>query len=257
MHPADPDQPASRRAREAVIAARGMVRAAPGDPEMHFLLARVLTTARQFGDARIAVENGLALAPDSTIGLLTLADLERSVGHRDAAHRSARAALVQDPSDPYGRWLMAMLDAERLNVRRSLRTLQGIRSPDLTWPVRGLLSALGGWLGPAALLVLVAALAALRWQPVALPARILGALFAAVVAGFTLRVLVPAGRVPWRALRLLPRSRRRAVRSAVVTAAVMVALLLGYAVTGAWWLLLPSIAGAPAQWWLRRRAAPA
>jgi tetratricopeptide (TPR) repeat protein len=232
------------RDKDAIAAAGAAVRLEPHRPGGHLVLARALASDRRFAEARTAARHGLSLAPQSVECLLTVADVERGAGNRGAAEEAARAALALDPSSAYGRWLLAMLDAERLRVGRSMRALHDVARenparPDvisMTWPVRSLLSALRRWLAVAVVLVAVCALAAAWWSPAAPIGRILAGLFAAVVAGFAVRVLIPAGRMPWRCLRLVPLLLRRATRGGVVTVAVLVALLLGYAVTGRWWL---------------------
>jgi tetratricopeptide (TPR) repeat protein len=246
------------RDQDAMVAAGEAVRLAPQQPAGHLVLARALAAARRFPEARAAARTGLALAPHSVEGLLTLADVERDAGDREAAEEAVRAALALDPENALGRWLLAMLDAERLRVGRSLRALHDIARehparPDvisLTWPVRSLLSALRRWFAAAILLVVAVVVVAIWWPPAALGARILAALFAAVVAGFALRVLIPAGRLPWRCLRLVPRLLRRATRAAVVTVVVQVLLLSSYAVTGRWWLAVLALASVPVLWGL-------
>jgi tetratricopeptide (TPR) repeat protein len=246
------------RDEDAVVAAGEAVRLAPHEPAGQLVLARALAAGRRFAEARAAARNGLALAPRSVEGLLTLADVERDAGGREAAEEAARAALALDPENAYGRWLLAMLDAERLRVGRSVRALHDLARenpahPDvisLTWPVRSLLSALRRWFAAAVLVVVVAVLVAAWWPPAALGGRILAALFAAVVAGFAVRVLIPAGRLPWRCLRLVPRLLRHATHAAMVTVVVMVALLSGYAVTGRWWLPVLALAAVPVLWGL-------
>ena len=220
------------------------------------MLARALAAGRHFAEARAAARHGLGLDPRSVEGLLTLADVERDAGGRDAAEQAARAALAIEPTNAYGRWLLAMLDAERLQVGRSMRALGDVARenparPDvisMTWPIRSLLSALRRWFAAAIVLVAVCTLVATGWPPAAIAGRILAGLFAAVVAGFAVRVLIPAGRLPWRCLRLVPRLLRRATRAAMVTVAVMVALLTGYAVTGRWWLPVLALAAVPVLW---------
>lgn len=232
------------RERDAIAAAGAAVRLEPQRPGGHLVLARALASDRRFGEARTAARHGLSLAPHSLEGLLTVADVERDAGNRVAAEEAARAALALDPANPYGRWLIAMLDAERLRVGRSMRALHDVARenpahPDvisLTWPIRSLLSALRRWLSVAVVLVAVCALAAASWSPAAPIGRILAGLFAAVVAGFAIRVLTPAGRMPWRCLRLMPGRLRRATAGGAVTVAMLVALLAGYAATGRWWL---------------------
>ncbi|GAA3921208.1 tetratricopeptide repeat protein [Actinoplanes auranticolor] len=246
------------RDQDAVAAAGEAVRLTPHEPAGHLVLARALAAGRRFAEARASARHGLALAPRSVEGLLTLADVERDAGNRDAAEEAARAALAIEPANAYGRWLLAMLDAERLRVGRSLRALHDVARenparPDvisMTWPIRSLLSALRRWFAAAVLLVVAGTLAAAWWPPAALGSRILAALFATVVAGFALRVLIPAGRLPWRCLRLVPGLLRRAARAAMVTVGVMVALLLAYAVTGHRWPAVLALAAVPVLWGL-------
>jgi len=243
---------------DAVVAAGEAVRLAPHEPAGHLVLARALAAGRSFADARAAARHGLALAPRSVEGLLTLAEVERNAGGRAAAEEAARAALAIDPANAYGRWLLAMLDAERLRVGRSMRALRDVARenparPDvisMTWPIRSLLSALRRWFAVAVLLVAAGALVAVWWPPAGTGGRILAGLFAAVVAGFAARVLIPAGRLPWRCLRLVPWLLRRAARGAMVTVGVMVALLIGYAVTGRWWAAVLALAAVPVLWGL-------
>jgi hypothetical protein len=157
---------------------------------------------------------------------------------------AARAALAIDPANAYGRWLIAMLDAERLRVRRSMRALRDVARdnparPDvvsMTWPIRGVLGGLRRGLAVGGALVCVLLLAAIPWPRLDDFARILAAVLAAVLAGFALRVLVPAGRLPWRCLRLVPRLTRRATVAGLVTVLLAIALLIAHASTG-WWPL--------------------
>jgi tetratricopeptide (TPR) repeat protein len=241
---------------DAVVSAGEAVRLAPHEPAGHLVLARALAAGRRFAEARAAARQGLGLDPRSVEGLLTVADVERDAGGREAAEEAARAALAIEPTNAYGRWLLAMLDAERLRVGRSMRALgdmarENPARPDvisMTWPIRSLLSALRRWFAVAIVLVAIGTLTAMWWPPAALGSRILAGLFAAVVAGFAARVLIPAGRLPWRCLRLVPWLLRRATRGAMVTVAVMVALLIGYAVTGRWWLPVLALAAVPVLW---------
>jgi len=244
------------RDEDAVGAAGEAVRLAPLEPAGHLVLARALAAGRRFPEARAAARHGLGLDPRSVEGLLTLADVERDAGGREAAEQAARAALAIEPENAYGRWLLAMLDAERLRVGRSMRALRDVARenparPDvisMTWPIRSLLSALRRWFAAAVVLVAIGTLVATWWSPAATGARILAGLFAAVVLGFAVRVLIPAGRLPWRCLRLVPRLLRSATRAAMVTVAVMVALLIGYAVSGRWWLPVLALAAVPVLW---------
>ncbi|MEV4640529.1 tetratricopeptide repeat protein [Actinoplanes sp. NPDC049548] len=241
------------RDADAIAAAREAARLAPQEPAGHLVLARALAGAGRHDEARAAARHGLSLAPQSVAALLTVADVERRAGRRQEAERAAREALAIDPESAYGRWLLAMLDAERLRVGRSLRALREVARDDparpdvisMTWPVRSLLSALRRWLPAAVALVAVVAFAARWWAPAAGASRLLAALFAAVVAGFALRVLVPAGRLPWRCLRLVPGPLRRVTVGRAVTVVAMVALLCAYAMTGLGLILIPALVAAP------------
>jgi tetratricopeptide (TPR) repeat protein len=248
------------RAPEAVAAAEQAVRLAPSRAAGHLVLARALVAARDTGRARAVAAHGLSLDPASVPALLTVADVERVAGDREAATVAARAALAREPSSAYGRWLMAMLDAERLRVRRSMRGLREVAREDpgrpdllsMTWPVRGVLDGLRRGVAVGAGLVVVVLLLA-RWWPavgsLAQPfARMLAGVLAAVLAGFAARVLIPAGRLPWRCLRLLPPAPRRAVRAGLVTAVAAVGSLVAFAATGWWPFALLALLAAPALW---------
>ena len=244
------------RSADAVAAAEEAVRLDPLDPGGHLVLARALAAHRDLDRARAAATHGLSLAPGSVEGLLTVAEVERDAGHRDEATAAARAALAVDPANAYGRWLIAMLDAERLRVRRSMHGLRDVARdnparPDvlaMTWPIRGVLSGLRRGLVAGAVLICALLVAAQWWPPVEDFARVLSAVVAAVLTGFAARVLAPAGRLPWRCLRLVPRLTRRATVAGLVTAGVAVVLLVAHALTG-WWLLAAlALAAAPVLW---------
>lgn len=245
------------RAREAVTAAEEAVRLAPFDPGGHLVLARALAAAHELDRARAVATHGLSLDPRSVEGLLTVAEVERGAGNREAATGAARAALAVQPANPYGRWLLAMLDAERLNVRRSMRALRDVARDhparadivSLTWPIRGVLGGLRrGLAASAALICVLAPVAHWWWPPADTFARILSAALGAVMAGFAARVLIPAGRLPWRCLRLLPRLMRRAGVTALVLAAAATASLLTYGAVGWWWLPVVALALTPPLW---------
>jgi len=244
------------RATDAVAAAGEAVRLAPLDASAHLVLARAHAAAHQHDRSRAAAGQGLALDPRSVEGLLTVADVERQAGNRDAALAATHAALAIDPENTYGRWLIAVLDAERLRVRRSMRGLRDVArdnpaSPDLvamTWPIRGVLSGLRRGIAAGAALVCVLLIVGHWWSPAGGFARIVSGVLAAVLAGFAARVLLPAGRLPWRCLPLLPALMRRANVAGLATAAVAVALLLVYAATGwGFWVVL-ALALAPVLW---------
>jgi hypothetical protein len=151
---------------------------------------------------------------------------------------------------------MAMLDAERLRVRRSMRLLHDVARenparPDvlsMTWPIRGVLSGLRRGLTVGALVVCALLLAGRWWAPAEAFARILSAMLTAVLAGFPARVLVPAGRLPWRCLALLPAPGRRATIAGLVTVAVATVLLGVYAAAGWWPAAVLALAAVPVLW---------
>lgn len=245
------------RSRDAVGAATEAIRLEPWSAPGHFVLARALAAARDFDRARAAAAHGRTLDPDSVEGLLTVADVERDAGNRSAALEAARAALARSPDNAYGRWLIAMLDAERLKVRRSMRALRDVARDNparadvvaMTWPIRGVLSGLRRGLAVSAALVCVLLLVAHWWWPPAEPfARIVSAVVATVLAGFAARVLIPAGRLPWRCLGLLPRLMRRADVAGLVLTSVAVALLALFAGVGGWPLPVIALAVTPVLW---------
>ena len=244
------------RAGEATGAATEAARLDPQDPSGHLVLARACASAREYDRARAAAHRGLALDPTSVEALLTVADVERDAGGHDAAMAAARGALARDPENRYGRWLVAMLDAEKLRVGRSMRALREVARdnparPDvisMTWPVRSLLSALRRWLAAAVALVAIVALLRIWWDLPGPVSRTLAGLFALVVLGFGARVLAPAGRLPWRCLRLVPRLLRRATVAGLVTLGVILAALTGYAATGHPAVLVPAVVAVPVFW---------
>ncbi|MGX6601411.1 tetratricopeptide repeat protein [Micromonosporaceae bacterium Da 78-11] len=244
------------RSGDAVEAAREAVRLDPLEPSGHLILARALAAADDFEQARAAARHGLSLRPGSVEGLLTVADVERDAGNRDAATAAAEAALAISPAHPYGRWLIAMLDAERLRVRRSIRGLRDVARdnparPDvisMTWPIRGVLRGLRRGLAVGAGLICALLLIAHWWPPTGSFARILSGVLAAVLAGFAARVLIPAGRLPWRSLRLLPRLMRRSALAGLSTVGVAVALLVAHAVTAYRLFAVLALAAAPLLW---------
>jgi tetratricopeptide (TPR) repeat protein len=246
------------RSADAVTAAEQAVRLDPLDCCAHLVLARALIAARDVERARLCAARGLSLDPHSVEGLLTAAEVERSAGNREAAVPAARAALAIDPSNTYARWLIAMLDAEGLQVRRSMRGLRDVARdnparPDLismTWPIRGVLSGLRRGLAVGAALVCVLLVAGHWWSHATTFARLLSGVLAAVLTGFGARVLLPAGRLPWRSLPLLPPLMRRADIAGLAVVAVAIVLLILHAALG-WWLpAVLALALAPVLWLL-------
>ncbi|MEV4277988.1 tetratricopeptide repeat protein [Actinoplanes xinjiangensis] len=227
------------RPEDAEAAAREAVRLAPDRPEPHRTLARCLVLRREFGAARTAAGRAVAIAPHSVPDLMTLAEVERNAGDRDAARRAAARALAEDPEDAEGRWMMALLDAERLRVREAMHGLRQLAAdhpdrygaPALAWPVRGLLAGLRRGTPAGLAVVAVLALADRWWEPASLLARGAAAVMALVTVGLALRVLLPAGRLPWLCVGLLPARTRRAIGAGLLAASGTVHLLLWYAVS--------------------------
>lgn len=227
------------RLAEALAEAEEAVRLEPAHPPAHRVLARARLARKEFDQAREAACRALQLAPDSVPDLLTLAEIERHAGRRDAAGRAVREALARDPQSPDGRWLVALLDAERLRVGPAMRGLRRLAADHparldaatMTWPVRGLLGGLRRGLTAGVVLAGLLALSAYRWPGALLLGRAAAVTVAAVPVFFAIRVLVPAGRLPWRCLALLPAGTRRAVRAGLIAAGATVTLLATYAVT--------------------------
>ena len=230
------------RGDEALAAARQAVRLAPERPEPHRAVARCLLLRRDVGGARGAATRAVALAPHSVPDLMTLAEVERTAGRREAARAAAARALAEDPEDAEGRWMIAVLDAEKLRVRDAMRGLRQLAAdhpgrygaPALTWPIRGLLAGLRRGLLVAVPLAAVLAVLGHRWPPALLLARGAAAVMAIVAIALAARVLIPAGRLPWVSAGLLPARTRRAVAAGLLTAAASVALLIWYALSALW-----------------------
>jgi tetratricopeptide (TPR) repeat protein len=226
------------RPGDAEAAAREAVRLAPDRPEPHRALARCLVLRREFDGARAAAGRAVVIAPHSVPDLMTLAEVERNAGHRDAARAAAGRALAEDPEDAEGRWMIALLDAEKLRVREAMRGLRQLAAdhpdrygaPALTWPIRGLLAGLRRGLLAGLPVVAVLALADRWWDPASLLARGVAVVMALVTVGLALRVLMPAGRLPWLCVGLLPARTRRAIGAGLLAASGSVHLLLWYAV---------------------------
>lgn len=235
---------------EALAAAREAVRLDPSRPEPHRVLARCLTVRRDFTGARAAAGRAITLAPHSVADLMTLAEVERNAGRRDAARAATARALAEDPDDAESRWMMALLDAERMRVREAMRGLRGLAAdhpdrygaPALTWPVRGLLAGLRRGLLAGLPLVALLALIGRWWEPSLLLARGAAVVMVLVTTGLALRVLIPAGRLPWICLGLLPARTRHAVAAGLVTASVAIPVLGWYAAHPRWPLLALSAA---------------
>ncbi|WP_433825021.1 tetratricopeptide repeat protein [Actinoplanes sp. CA-015351] len=245
-----PEHSSPRTRETALRAAEEAVRLDPAHPPAHRVLARAHAQSRDFPRARDAARRALALNPRSVPDLLTLGEIERHAGRRKPAREAIEKALAQDPGNPDGRWLIALLDAERLRVRSSMRSLRELAADHparldttaLTWPVRGLLSGFRRGLGAGVPLVAVLAAGAYPWPSWQIAARAAAVTVVLVMIGFGLRVLIPAGLLPWRCVTLLPARTRRAVRIGWVAAGATVTLLLGYALTAQWTPLIAAFA---------------
>jgi tetratricopeptide (TPR) repeat protein len=244
------------RGEDAVAAAEEAVRIAPTDADCHRVLARALAYDDRFDQARQAAAYALSLTPGSVPGLLTVAEVERAAGNRGEATAAVRAALAIEPDNTHGRWLLGMLYAERLRVRRSMRVLGDVARedparpdvPSMTWPIRGVLRGLRRGLTVGALLICLLLLAGLWWPPAGTFARVLAGVLAAVLAGFAIRILVPAGRLPWRGLPLLPPMMRRANVAGLAVVAAATVLLVVHAAAGWWPATVLALAAGPVLW---------
>ncbi|BCY07810.1 M48 family metallopeptidase [Actinoplanes sp. L3-i22] len=224
------------RGSEAIQAASEAARLRPAEPEVHRVLARAHAASRDFRRARGAAREALALDARSVPSLLTLAEVERVSGRRRAAARATRAALAEDPENPGGRWLIALLNAERLHVGEAMRGLRELaadhpdrlRAEALAWPILGVLAGLQRGLAVGVPLTFAVRLAAPWWSLAGLFAQAIALVVAVVMVSFTGRVLLPAGRLPWRCLALLPRG---TVITGLVAAGASVALLVWYGVS--------------------------
>ncbi|MFF5292074.1 tetratricopeptide repeat protein [Paractinoplanes globisporus] len=230
------------RGADAVLAATEAVRLGRHLADRHHVLAEAFVDDDRLDQARAAAREALRLAPRSAPALLTLAQIERIAGNLDAAGAAARRALAIDPANTRGRRMLAMLDADRGVVRRSIRALAEIArdrpaDPDLIgllWPIRRVVAAPRWWLCAAAALSAVLGLvaAALDSPPAAVAARVVAAVTCAGTAGFVLRILLPAGRLPWRALRLAPPLVRRCLHTGLAVITAVLGLLGRYAAGG-------------------------
>jgi tetratricopeptide (TPR) repeat protein len=233
------------RVDDAERSAREAVRLAPERPEPHRALARCLLLRRDFAAAREAAGRAVTIDPHSVADLMTLAEVERNAGHRDAARDAAARALAEDPEDADGRWMIALLDAERMRVGEAMRGLRGLAAdhpdrygaPVLSWPVRGLLASLALSLAAGVPLLAAFLLGSRWWLPSLLLARGAAAVIALVAVVMSARVLVPAGRLPWIAVGLLPGATRAAIGVRLVAAGLAVPLLIGFAVSPGWPIL--------------------
>ncbi|GGN92238.1 hypothetical protein GCM10010112_79170 [Actinoplanes lobatus] len=230
------------RLDDALAAARESARLRPDAPEPHRSVARCLILRRDFDGAREAAGRAVGIAPQSVPDLMTLAEAERHAGHRDAARAAAARALAEDPDDADGRWMMALLDAERMRVRDAMRGLRRLAAdrpdrygaPALTWPVRGLLAGLRRGLFAGIPLTAVLAVIGHWWAPAELLARGAAAVMVFVTVGLAGRVLIPAGRLPWICVGLLPARTRRAVVVGLISAVALLPILIRYAVSATW-----------------------
>jgi hypothetical protein len=247
------------RGAEAIEAASEAVRLGPHLAERHLALAQALSQDDRVDEARETAREALRLAPRSASALLTLAGIERLAGNTEAAGEATRQALAIDPSSLRGRRMLALLDADRGVVRRSMRTLAEIAhdrpaEPDLVllvWPIRRVVVAPRWWLpGAAALVAAGGLITATLDHPAAASAAtlVVAALTCAVTIGFVLRSLLPAARLPWQALRLSPPLVRRSLGTGLAVIAVALGLLGGYAAGGPLVLPILAIAAAPALW---------
>lgn len=245
------------RDKQAVEAANEAVRLAPLSERGHRALAAALASTQEYDGARKAAETAVALAPHSVSAMLTLADVLRQSGARSAAYQAVREALRRSPTDAHARWLLALVEADHHRVRRSLRTLRGVARDEpawsvgmsMLWPIQRVLD-LGRRILSAAVLAACLAFAARVWDvgPLAVAARTLAGFAGLVVLCHAARVLLPAGRTPWRCLRLVPRPLHRALLAAAAATCGELALLAAYAATGGLFMAVLALAFVPVLW---------
>ncbi|MEV0901127.1 tetratricopeptide repeat protein [Actinoplanes sp. NPDC049802] len=238
------------RLDDALAAAHEAARLRPDAPEPHRSVARCLMSRRDLAGAREAAGRAVGIAPNSVPDLMALAEAEHLAGNRDAARAAAARALAEDPGDADGRWMMALLDAERMRVRDAMRGLRGLAAdqpdrygaPALTWPIRGLLAGLRRGLLAGVPFTAFLAVIGQWWPPAELLGRGAAVVMVFVTVGLAVRVLIPAGRLPWICLGLLPARRRRAVVAGLITAVTFLPFLSWYAAGARWQALAGSFA---------------
>ncbi|GAA1665916.1 hypothetical protein GCM10009765_14290 [Fodinicola feengrottensis] len=225
----------------AVAAAERVVRLAPLWAGGLSLLAQTYAGGGESAKAIETARRALALDPEAEQPWLTIALVERERRDFGAATAAYEEALRRDPQSAHAHRGLAELAASQGQIRQSLGRYGALarlrptdHDPQLSaWPV--ILAAIGPFWMLTGLMVLLAATAAVAtWAlPALAPAVRVGAgLIALALLIFLGRLLLPAGRTPYLALRATDRRFRRALYRALVVEFVLICWLTAIAVTG-------------------------
>jgi tetratricopeptide (TPR) repeat protein len=90
----------SREEEGASAEVSALLREYPGDPRLHFLHGSLLAAVRRYDEARGAIAEAVALAPDYPIARFQLGFLEFTSGDAAAASETWRPLLDGAPGDP-------------------------------------------------------------------------------------------------------------------------------------------------------------
>lgn len=231
---------------KAVDAASAGVALDPDSSYAHQVLGESLRMADRFDEARTAGRRAAELDPDAAGPWRLIGQIYLECDHLDAAENAFREALRRSPDSPGALAGMANVERGRRRVRRSLRGYLALARTDptddhserLSWPIIESARALRWWM-TAGLLVLAAAAMISYLLPIVAVVRVAAAVLAVVLVGNMLLFLVPAGRLPWRALRLASRWRRLGAYATLLMLLAIVAMLVVLAVVGVrWWALV-------------------
>jgi tetratricopeptide (TPR) repeat protein len=222
---------------DALAACDAAVSSAPDWGDAHVQRVWILIDIHRGAEAIAAASEAVRLGPHLAERHLALAQALSQDDRVDEARETAREALRLAP-----RSASALLTHDRP------------AEPDLfllVWPIRRVVVAPRWWLPGAAMVVAAGGLVtATLDDPAAGGAAVRGvaALTCTVTIGFVLRLLGPAGRLPWQALRLSPPLVRRSLGAGLAVMAVALGLLGGYAAGGPLALPILAVAAGPVLW---------
>jgi tetratricopeptide (TPR) repeat protein len=216
--------------KDALETVHVLLRVDTADERNYRLLSDALGDDGDFAGARDAALRALAMRPDQADSLMYLAYAQWGLDDKAQAKDTAHRALRLEPNHRWAREFLAHTEVKQRRVRRSLRELSALAREDpevggaaLLWPIESVLIRTRRYLVPAVVLVTIGALT----TPLIIP-RLLAAVAALGVAAYAARLLAPAGRLPWRALRAKPRSERLVLRLGVAVVVAEVLLLASY-----------------------------
>jgi hypothetical protein len=220
--------------KDALATVRDLLRLDAIDDRNYRLLSDALGDDGDFAGARAAALQALAIRPDEPDSLMYLAYAQWGLDEKAESKITARRVLRLDPQHRWAREFLAHTNVKERRVRHSLRELSALAGEDpmagggaLLWPVEAVLIRTRRYLVPAISLVAIGA----STVPAVFP-RALAAVAAFGVFVYAVRLLAPAGAVPWRALRAQPRSERLVLRAGVGVVGAEVAGLASYTVQG-------------------------